>query len=268
MPALLGIWLKRTELSSAASPVSAPAAAKTAHFTRGGVEAGEARGVRIRSGRVDRAAGGECRSAPRRAPPAAPTADGARDERDTPPATSPSHWKPARQVLHPRALRRPAQRVAQRHHRRQRDDDRRACRTYATSAPLSAPSAAPARQATSAHGRHRQRRPWPSDAGDHAADGEHRSDGDVDFAGEDDQRGPERDDQHRQVGEEQVAEVLAREVAGRGEREQRGEAPRSRPRPRPRGDSGGVDGGAMAAAVRVGSRVGPGPQPTTGAWSP
>ena len=123
-PALLGIWLKRTALSSAASPVSAPATVKTAHFTRGGVEAGEPRGLRVRAGGVDRAAGREMPQRPRRTPTSSTAAMRDRDDgigrlRQAEPLEA------RRQILHPRALGRPAQPVAQRHHRRQRDDDRR-----------------------------------------------------------------------------------------------------------------------------------------------
>ena len=43
------------------------------------------------------------------------------------------------------------------------------------------------------------------------------------FAGQDHQRHPDRDDQHRHVAEEQIAEVLAREVARRDRRQHEAE---------------------------------------------
>ena len=64
MPALLGIWLKRTALSTAASPVSAPRIANASHFTADVFEAGQPRGTGVRAGRIDRAAGGEVAQSP------------------------------------------------------------------------------------------------------------------------------------------------------------------------------------------------------------
>ena len=73
---------------------------------------------------------------------------------------------------------------------------------------------------TGRHGDERHRQPrLGEEPGDHARDREDRPDRDVDLAGEDDERHPERDDEDREVREKEVAEVVAREEARRGEGE-------------------------------------------------
>ena len=78
--------------------------------------------------------------------------------------------------------------------------------TYATRAPFNAPKIAPRRQAA-ADARSTGaglRQP----AGDDAADGKRRADRDVDLPGDHDERHPDGDEQHREVGEKQIAEIL------------------------------------------------------------
>ena len=131
--------------------------------------------------------------------------------------------EPGRQVLHPRALAsssaapsRSATIVAS---VTTIDGSRR----YATSDAVERAERGAASARDDEHADASARPPSPSTPASDAADGEHRADRDVDLAGEDHERHAERDDQHRQVGEEQIAEVLPREVAGRGDGEQGGE---------------------------------------------
>ena len=122
IPALLGIWLKRTAFSKAAQPVSAPVSDEDPEDHARRLDAGEARRVRVRAGGVHRASRGQIAQRP--APPrrkqrraTATVISLAAGLRQAEPLEA------RRQVLHPRALRDPAQAVAQRHHRRQRHDD-------------------------------------------------------------------------------------------------------------------------------------------------
>ncbi len=87
------------------------------------VEAGETRGGRARSRREYGPSGREAPARPRRSrAPAAIVAAPMVTRKGR--LREPQPLKRRRQVLHPLALRRPSQRIAQRHHRRQRDDDR------------------------------------------------------------------------------------------------------------------------------------------------
>ncbi len=184
------------------------------------VEAGQPRGVGIRSGGVNRAAGRKIGAAPRHQHQQA-SGHEQREQSDRRACDRPSHWNPAGRscthapcVVH-RSPSRSATIVAS---VTTIDGSRR----YATSAPLRRAQRGAAGARDDEHAEHRHaclRR----NAREHAADREHRSDGDVDLAGEDHERRAKRDDQNRQVGEEQVAEVLPREVAGRGDGEQGGE---------------------------------------------
>ena len=62
------------------------------------------------------------------------------------------------------------------------------------------------------HEWHRQAR-LREEARSHARNREHRSNGDVNLARQDDERHAERDDENREVREKQVAEVVARKEA-------------------------------------------------------
>src|SRR4026208_2127697 len=76
-----------------------------------------------------------------------------------------------------------------------------------TSAPLRKPMAAPT-TTEAAVGGGMPGPPRGRGPGNHCTDGNRGADGDVDFAGQDDQRHPERDDQHRRVGHQDVAQIV------------------------------------------------------------
>ena len=229
-PALLGIWLKRTALSTAASPVSAPASVNTEQLDARGVEAGEPRGVRVRAGRVDGAAGREVAQRPgerRRAarPRRADATNGIRRLRQPEPlkrrAADPAPTRPASPSAAPRAAppSSPASRRSTgcRRRRRARRSARRARRPSSARGERRRPAAA--------------RRPSPATPATTPqianTDPTEMSISPVRMTSV----MPSATMQHRQVGEEQIAQVLAREVAGRGDREDERRARRWRPRP-------------------------------------
>ena len=184
-------------------------------FHRGGVEPRETRRIRVRTGRVNRAAGRHVTQ-----PPGKGDRQYRRQRRGDERIFSlgePEPLKRPRQVLNPGALRRPAQPVSQRHHRRERDDDRRDAGVR-DQCPVDRSEQRAQQACRGAREPHRHAG-LREHAGDDGADGEHRADGDVDLAGDDDQRHPDRHQQDRQVRQEEIAQVLRGEITGRDDRQ-------------------------------------------------
>jgi len=121
IPALLGIWLKRTEFRSAARPVSAPASAKTEQVIRA-VLSPARRAACVGSGGVDRASGREIPHAP--AQPELQRGDNREGYNGVSALRKAEPLKSLGEILDPRPLRRPSQGIPERDHRGQRHHDR------------------------------------------------------------------------------------------------------------------------------------------------
>ena len=201
--------VKRTALSIAASPTSAPMTANTPNITRRGSMPGETRRLRVRADGVD-GAGRRCRL--RSAPRARARARRARRATISACAAagpSPNHWKSAgRSCTHAPSV---AHRSASRHATSiasvtMIDGSPSVPTSDAVERAHRRADAAARRPATSGIGTPALREQARGDA----AHRELRADRDVDLADEDDERHPERDEQHRRVVEREVAQVARR----------------------------------------------------------
>src|SRR5579883_1001512 len=184
-----------------------------------GRDAGKAVGFRIGAGGIDSASGGESGEGPpgdteerRRGGDGDGLAGGLREAEPL---------EAGRQVFDPRALRQPAQAVAEGDHGGERDDDRGDAQPGGEHAVGRAHQRAG--KARGGAGEDDWKSGFGGGAGQNAADGELRADRDIDLAGEDHEQHADGDDQDGHVGHEEIAEVFGAEEAGGDEREDRGE---------------------------------------------
>ena len=212
--------MNRTAFSTAARPVSAPMSTKTAKTTRRGLDARETRGLGVGADRVDRPARRRGAAAPRRRRRSTTSAA----DHDEPLRRRPGRGRTTgSRRAGPAPTRPPWPSAAP---SRQRPPSwpasRRstAGRGRATSTPFTAPERRAGQHARAGTQRHGHAR-LGQQAGGHAADRELRADRDVDLAGQDHERHPER----RPAGRARCSR------AGRaGCRRGRTRAPRRRPR--------------------------------------